>query len=279
MTIIKELRAAGVECYTRTQWESPQQKAGAYRRRRRTHPMPKGPARYHFLHITVTHDTDTLAEGAAGMRQVEGYGYSTPPTVSYQDCVTNEGRYFEGQNYRVKGTHTINDKDTVGYPHDLNAYGYATALLQNVGDDVTEVQADLVAMIFAARELKGLVAKGAPVLPHRLFAWKSCPGDKAMVWVDWIVERKNHYVTHGLPVNPDLRFHLERAREAAESGDLLVLRRHLRLGAEEASALGKVLLAARLWHLRRKHTGPGAVKSRKPYLADLLAQLRDRHTR
>lgn len=199
MSVIRRLEAAGVECYTRDEWGSRQEQAGAYDRRRRTHPMPAGPARYHYLHITVTADTDTVAEGAAGARQVEGYGYSTPPMVSYQDLVTNEGRYFEGQSYGVKGTHTVNDKAIPGFPRDLNLYGYATALMQNVGDEVTEAQVQVVAMICAARELEGLVVKGAPIYPHRTFAAKSCPGDKAVARLEEISRLRTKYVREGLP--------------------------------------------------------------------------------
>lgn len=198
-TIVPALRAAGVECYTRTEWGSPRQRDGSYSRRRHTHPMPAGPARFHFLHITVTADSDTVREGADGARQVEGYGYSTPPMVSYQDLVTNEGRYFQGQDYGTKGTHTVNDKAVAGYPRDLNLYGYACALMQNVGDDVTDEQVRTVALVFAARELAGLVRRGAPILPHRMFAAKSCPGDKAMARLDEIRTLRDRYVRDGLP--------------------------------------------------------------------------------
>lgn len=199
LAVINALRQAGVECFTRDQWGSPAERSGAYVRRRSSHPMPGGPARYHYLHITVTSDTDTVAEGAAGARQIEGYGYSTPPMVSYQDLVTNEGRYFQGQDYGTKGTHTVNDKGIAGYPKDLNLYGYATALMQNVGDEVTDEQVRLVAMIFAARERSGWVRKGAPIYPHRMFAYKACPGDNAVARLDEIKRLRNQYVAEGLP--------------------------------------------------------------------------------
>lgn len=197
--VIDLLRAAGVECYTRAQWGSPQEKAGAYARRRRTHPMPRGKADFHFLHITVTHDTDTVLEGAAGARQIETYGYSAPPMVSYQDLITNEGRYFEGQDYGAKGTHTVNDKAVPGFPRDLNLHGYALALMQNVLDEVTDEQVQLAAMVFAARELAGLVERGAPIYPHNKFANKACPGPKAMARLAEVQRLKNQYVTNGLP--------------------------------------------------------------------------------
>ena len=198
LAVINLLRTAGVECFTRAEWGSPQERAGAYARRRDTHPMPPVPAAYHFLHITVTADTDTVAEGAVGARQVETYGYSSPPQVSYQDLITNEGRYFQGQDYGTKGTHTVNDKAVPGYPRDLNLYGCACALMQNVGDEVTDEQVRLVAMVFAA-ELAGWVRRGAPVLPHRMFAAKSCPGDRAMARIDEIRRLKDTYVREGLP--------------------------------------------------------------------------------
>lgn len=193
------LRDHGVECHTRADWGSPREADGSYRRRQGTHPMPAGPARFHYLHITVTSDTDTVRQGAAGARQIEGYGYSTPPMVSYQDLVTNEGRYFEGQSYGVKGTHTVNDKGVAGFPRDLNLEGYATAIMQNVDDEVTDEQVQVVAMIYAARELLGLVRRGAPVYPHRMFAWKACPGDRAVARLDDIERLKRRYVREGLP--------------------------------------------------------------------------------
>lgn len=201
--LIELLRAAGVEAYTRTQWGSPRQADGSYDRRRGTHPMPSGPADFHFLHITVTDDTDLPADGKEAARKVETYGLSTPPMVSYQDLVTNEGRYFEGQSYRVKGTHTVNDKQVPGFPRDLNLYGYATALMQNVGDEVTDDQVRVVAMVFAARELLGLVRRGAPIYPHRTFDWKACPGDKAVARLPEIQRLRDRFVAEGLPTLED----------------------------------------------------------------------------
>lgn len=202
-SVIDQLRAAGVECFTRQQWGSPQERAGKYASRRRTHPMPPGPAAYHFLHITVTADTDTVKQGAAGARQIETYGYSSPPMVSYQDLVTNEGRYYQGQDYGTKGTHTVNDKNVPGFPRDLNLHGYATALMQNIGDEVTDKQVRVVAMIFAARELAGLVRRGAPIYPHRKFASKACPGDKAVARLPEIVRQRDRFLRDGLPNQED----------------------------------------------------------------------------
>lgn len=192
------LRDAGVECYTRVQWDSPREADGSYAERRRTHPMPDGPALFHFLHITVTDDTDLPKDGKEAARKVESFGLSTPPMVSYQDLVTNEGRYFEGQSYRVKGTHTVNDKQVPGYPFDLNLFGYATAIMQNVGDEVTAAQVEVIAKVAAARELLGLVLRGAPIIPHRFFAFKACPGDKAVARLDEIRKLKDRYVQEGL---------------------------------------------------------------------------------
>lgn len=197
--VIELLRASGVECWTRSQWGSPRQADGAYARRGRSHPMPPAPAKYHFLHLTVTSDTDTVQQGKAGARQIERYGYSSPPMVSYQDLITNEARYFQGQDYGTKGTHTVNDKSIRGFAHNLNLEGYALALMQNVGDKVTDEQVHLAAMVFAARELTGWVRRGAPIYPHRKFAWKACPGWRAMLKLRRIRQLKNYYVKHGLP--------------------------------------------------------------------------------
>lgn len=199
MSVDSRLRAAGVECYSRVQWGSPMQAAGKYAKRRSTHPMPAGPADYHFLHITVTDDTDLPRDGKEAARKVESFGLSTPPMVSYQGLVTNEGRYFQGQNYGVKGTHTVNDKNVPGFPKDLNRHGYAVAIMQNVQDAVTPKQVEVLAMVFAAAELEGWVKKGAPIYPHRKFAAKSCPGDRAMACLAQIQKLKDQYVRNGLP--------------------------------------------------------------------------------
>lgn len=198
-SLIPALRSAGVECFTRSEWGSPREADGSYQRRRGTHPMPPGPAEFHFLHITVTADTDTPEEGARGARAVESFGLSTPPMVSYQDLVTNEGRYYEGQSYGVKGTHTVNDRDVPGFAHDLNLLGYATAIMQDVEHEVTDTQVRTIALVFAARELAGLVKRGAPIFPHRMFAFKSCPGDKAVARLNEIKEQRDRFVREGLP--------------------------------------------------------------------------------
>jgi hypothetical protein len=199
MSVMARLKAAGVEVYSRAEWGSV--RPAAYAKRRTTHPMPEGPAPFHFLHITVTPDTDTVLEGKAGARKVESYGLSTPPMVSYHGLVTNEGKWFEGQNYGVKGTHTINDKNVPGFPHDLNRYGYALAIMQNIHDAVTETQVQVLAMGFAATELDGWVVRGAPIYPHNKFANKLCPGDKATALLGRIRILKDHYVRNGLPGN------------------------------------------------------------------------------
>lgn len=195
--VIKQLRKHGVTCLTREEWGSA--RLWAYIARRKTHPMPKAPAKYHFLHITVTADTDTIPAGKLGAQKVESYGLSTPPMVSYQDMITNEGIYYQGQDYGTKGTHTINDKNVPGFPNDLNLEGYALAIMQNVDDPVTDRQVIVAAMVFAAREIAGWVRKGAPIYPHRKFAAKACPGDRAVARMDEIERLKNYYVEHGLP--------------------------------------------------------------------------------
>lgn len=209
MTVISRLRAAGLEVYTRRDWGSPMERDGRYANRRRTHPMPPGPAAYHFFHITVTGDTDTIKEGFAGSRQVETFGLSTPPMVSYQMLVTNEGKIFEGQDYGTKGTHTINDKNVPGFPNDLNLHGYAAAILQNVGDAVTDEQVHSLAAVFAAAELEGHVRRGAPIYPHRKFAFKECPGDRGVARLEEIQRLKDRMVREGINQEDDMPAYTE----------------------------------------------------------------------
>ena len=278
------LERAGFEVYTRKEWGSHREADGSYARRAKTHTMPSGPADYHYLHLSVTRDTNTVAEGAAGARQIEGYGYSTPPMVSYHALVTNEGRIYEGQSFGVKGTHTVNDKKIGGFPLDLNREGYAVALMQNVDDEVTDVQVRAVAAAFAEAEIEGWVKKGAPILPHRKFAWKSCPGDRAMARLPEIQRLKDKYVREGLP-NPGsvqkLRQHLYRAAKAVEKGQKAEARKQLFRAATEAPNLGKPILTAKLWAMRRELTrddGPIPIAARKKAARQLWG-FRRKHTR
>lgn len=194
--VILQLREAGFEVYTREQWGSANLRAYAERAASSYYRVAE-PAPYHYLHITVTPDTDTLQQGFAGARQVESYGLSSPRMVSYQMLVTNEAKIFEGQNYGVKGTHTVNDKGVPGYPEDLNRFGYAVAIMQNVQDEVTDEQVVAIAACFAAAELAGHVKRGAPIFPHRKFDWKECPGDKAVARLPEIQRLKDAMVKAG----------------------------------------------------------------------------------
>jgi len=225
LAVIKQLREVGVKAYTREEWGSVRPEA--YIVRRGTHPMPAGRAKYHFLHITVTADTDTVQEGWRGAKQIESYGLSTPKMVSYQDMITNEGLYFQGQDYGTKGTHTINDRNVANFANDLNLQGYALAILQNVEDEVTDVQVLLAARVFAARELAGFVNKFAPIYPHRKFAYKACPGDKAVARLAEIQELKDNMVQRGslkeIPPLPTRGIRVDTAiqtlRETGAKGD------------------------------------------------------------
>jgi hypothetical protein len=198
VSVMSRLRAAGFEVYLREQWGTRQADAYATRAASAYYQLPAG-LPYHFLHLTVTRDGDTVREGKEGARQIETYGYTTPPMVSYQALVTNEGRIYEGQSYGVKGTHTVNDKNVSGFPRDLNRAGYAVALMQDVEDEVTDAQVVAVAACYAAAELEGFVARGAPVYPHNKFAWKACPGPLADARLQEIAHLKNQLVASGLP--------------------------------------------------------------------------------
>ena len=73
----------------------------SYQRRRGTHPSRR--ARRSSTSSTHRdrghrHTRGGCPRGGA----VEVFGLSTPPMVSYQDLVTNEGRYYEGQSYGAR---------------------------------------------------------------------------------------------------------------------------------------------------------------------------------
>lgn len=159
------------------------------------------PARWAFLHITVTDDpADTPEAEAAAWRIVEAIGQERFDIgFSYNAGAMQSGRLYEGQPLTRRGAHTVDNKATFGVKDaSLNYGGRAVALVQDVEDAVTEGQIDACARWAAAQKRSGLMLRDAPWYGHRDFAWKSCPGDKGYAWLPELRNRTEHYTINGL---------------------------------------------------------------------------------
>lgn len=164
------------------------------------------PADYLFVHITVTPDPIDLPKNEmAAWRTVERIGiarFGAHVGCSYNTGAMQSGRLYEGQPIGRRGAHTVNDFDVPGFPHNLNVYGRAIALCQNVLDEVDDDQVDAVAQWAAAMRRTKMAVPRATLHPHRQFTAKSCPGDKMMKRWSELVRLADHYTTVGLPGTP-----------------------------------------------------------------------------
>lgn len=184
---IKLLRRSGTKVVTRRQW-------GARFRASLNRFYP--PGEYLFVHIAVIDNAPSKVER---MRLIERIGVQRFQRTHfpYNDVAFEDGDIYVGQPLKRKGAHTINGKGIDGYPYDLNAHGHAICLPQNVEDRVTDAQKDSIARWAAAKVLSG-ESTAKRILPHRMFAWKSCPGDKMMAELDDVNRLFRQYVRNGL---------------------------------------------------------------------------------
>lgn len=147
------------------------------------------------MHITVTHQASTLDNRS---RVVERIGAQRFPNtrMSYNALLHRGGEVHEGQPRGRKGAHTVNNKQVSGYPHDLNHYGHALSYVGMEADAFGEAEAESAARYFAALVISG-ESRATQIEPHRKFAWKACPGDRAMAWLPEINRRFKAYVQAG----------------------------------------------------------------------------------
>ena len=180
------LRNSGVPVQTREQWEA----------KYRYSANSMGKPRYAFLHITVTNPTGNIAKDS---QTVERIGIQRFPNtgISYTALVHQGGTVCIGQPDGRRGAHTLNDKNIAGFPHNLNAVGDAISFVANVQHAFTEKEAESVARYFAARQLAGVANYDGKIRMHRDFAWKECPGTKAMAWITKINQKYTAYVKAG----------------------------------------------------------------------------------
>jgi len=187
------LAAQGLVMLTREQWGARQ----SYTSDRRVN----RPARWLFLHITVTADpADTIAAESAACRQVEAIGQQRFGIGwSYNGGVMQSGRLYEGQPLTRRGAHTVNDLVNPNFPAgSLNYDARALALVQNVSDLVTDAQIDAAARWGAALRRSGEAVPNARWYGHRDVTQKSCPGDKGYARLGQLNVLTDHYTAVGL---------------------------------------------------------------------------------
>lgn len=206
---LDKLRAQGLTITPRSEWgarKSWYTPAGASRSYTDSGRTIRLPARFLFLHIAVVDDpSDLVGDERQVMRSLERIGLSRFPNtgISYNAAAFDTGRIYEGQPLGRRGAHTVNDKGAAGFPFDLNALGHAIVLPQMESDDVTDEQVVAVASWGAALVRAGLNrAEGGQLYPHRRFAFKECPGDKAVARLPEMNSLLGRYIRDGLPHRP-----------------------------------------------------------------------------
>jgi len=192
MGYLNDLRAQGLQIASRRAWGSTYNYGSP-----RTVYLP---TRYLFLHIAVVPDRDdTIAGEHSTCRTVERIGVQRFPNtgISYNALAFDTGRLYDGQPLTRRGAHTINEYGLPGYPTNLNYYGHAIVLPQMPGDTVTDAQVDSVAR-WGAAVVRAGYSRATRFLPHRMFAPKDCPGDKAVARLNEINSLLRHYISEGL---------------------------------------------------------------------------------
>jgi len=189
---LNDLRAEGLQIASRRSWGS----TFNYGTPRTVYV----PTRYLFLHIAVVDDPDDrLSTERAVVRQIERIGIQRFPStgISYNAVAFDTGRLYDGQPLTRRGAHTINEFGVPGYPTNLNYYGHAIVLPQQTSDAVTNAQVDAVAR-WGAAVVRAGYSRANQFMPHRKFAPKDCPGDKAVARLDDINRLLRHYIAEGL---------------------------------------------------------------------------------
>jgi N-acetylmuramoyl-L-alanine amidase len=187
------LAAQGLVITTREQWGAQQAYTSARTVNR--------PARWLFLHITVTADpADTVAAESAACRQVEAIGQARFGIGwSYNAGAMQSGRLYEGQPLTRRGAHTVNDKPNPSFPTgSLNYDARALAIVQNIQDAVTDAQIDSAARWGAALRRSGEAVGNARWYGHRDVTAKSCPGPIAYARLAELNALTDHYTNVGL---------------------------------------------------------------------------------
>jgi hypothetical protein len=182
------------------------------------------PTRYLFLHVAVIADPDDLVGTEHEvMRALERIGARRFPNtgISYSAAAFDTGRLYDAQPLDRRGAHTVNELGVPGYPYNLNYYGHAIVLPQMVADPVTDAQVEAVARWGAAVVRAGW-STAREFLPHRKFAPKDCPGDKAVARLPEINDRLQHYIANGLEPD-DMQLTDKINLEGEHAGEILGL--------------------------------------------------------
>lgn len=129
-------------------------------------------------HAIAPNDPPTVSEDkdARGMRAIDRYHHAQGWTgYGYQFGVTPAGRIFEGRGWNNTGAHTIGHNS----PKRDGSWGLGICLHMN-GDttDVTDQAWEALAWLIAVGQAYARIEHGAPIVGHRKYAPKSCPGHR-----------------------------------------------------------------------------------------------------
>ena len=177
-TFIRRLRRVyGVEVRTRSNWKSNYR--ALYWRRNITH-RAKPVADTLVEHISVTHDDGKLTgHFDADMRELESIGYTRFKSgISYNIAIDKlTGMVGIGQNFRAKGTHTVNNKNKKGFSYDQNLWARAICWIGVPGDKWSDKCWDSHVKVISCMMDCGFLTEHPDYLPHSYFAYKECPMD------------------------------------------------------------------------------------------------------
>lgn len=170
-------RVYGVKVLTRSEWGT--RHKSLYWRRNITH-RAKPQSDTLVEHISVTHDDGKLiGHFVADMQELERIGYSRFKSgISYNIAIDRvTGMVGIGQNFRAKGTHTVNNKKKKGYSFDQNFWARAICWIGVPGDKWSNKCRDSHVKVISCMMDCGFLTEHPDYLPHSYFAYKECPMD------------------------------------------------------------------------------------------------------
>jgi hypothetical protein len=265
------LAATGLDIVWRSTWGA---RTSLYSSDRRV----VDPARWLFLHITVTEAPDEGEEYEAA-RWVESIGVARFGIgVPYNALVTPAGVLLEGQPLGRRGAHTVHNLYRPGrpsipepnpafprspWPYGMNLEARALAFVAMDGDPFPDAALESAARWGAALRLAGFAEAGARWHGHREVSNKGCPGSPAWARLPELQRRTDALVAAGhvedddMPTPEDVWAFLYTDAGAAVARRLGDFANERRVAYEnrqtQAAALGKTpqsasLAGQRVWH-------------------------------
>lgn len=182
--VVRSARKRGATVLTHKQWGSKQTSRYTSRRNATARGVWPGfrvkKVDTLVLHITVTFDSGVLrGDFKEDMQTIERIGVERFNSgVSYNFCVDMEtGMAGVGQPLDSKGTHTVNDKEMVGFSYDQNLVARAIACLGMPGKALSDDALETIVDLMVAMWENGVLTDDPDILPHSFFAAKDCPTD------------------------------------------------------------------------------------------------------